>query len=251
MDTNQKPDAKLQLYWHPNGSRAPSEVVLRHEHAVHPFVLRNHSTDVPTFHQIFVNREYNFRVHSRPAVIVDAGANIGLTAIYFASKYPNAKILALEPEPSNYQLLVKNSGPYPNIIPIQAAVWDQSGEIDLVDPGSGHWAFRTQRDDLSAGAAYSPTHKIPSLCVPDLMAAYDLNAIDIFKIDIEGAEKEVFNDTAEWINSVRSIIIELHDRFRPGCARSFYNGSNGFDTEWRRGENIFLSRDGYLRESNR
>ena len=39
---------------------------------------------------------------------IDAGANIGLTSIYFANKFPNAKIVALEPEIDNYIILQKN-----------------------------------------------------------------------------------------------------------------------------------------------
>ena len=68
--------------------------------------------------------------------------------------------------------------------------------------------------------------------------------IDILKIDIEGAEKEVFSDTSAWIEKVDSIIIELHERMKPGCISSFYAGSRGFNKEWRQGENIYLSRTG-------
>lgn len=87
-----------------------------------PFVLRFPSSDPDTFEQIFVSNEYDFLVETQPQIIVDAGANIGLASIYFANNYPEAKIIAIEPEQSNFELLKKNVAPYPNIIPLQAAL---------------------------------------------------------------------------------------------------------------------------------
>jgi hypothetical protein len=69
-----------------------------------------------------------------------------------------------------------------------------------------------------------------------------VNKIDIFKIDIEGSEKEVFGDTSAWIEKVDSIIIELHEQLQPGSSQIFYSGTPGFNTEWRQGENIFLTK---------
>jgi hypothetical protein len=78
------------------------------------------------------------------------------------------------------------------------------------------------------------------------MRDHQLESIDILKIDIEGAEKEVFADSTAWLGRVRAIIIELHDRLKPGCSRSFYNGSNGFDHEQYRGESVFLWRGDFI-----
>ncbi len=71
---------------------------------------------------------------------------------------------------------------------------------------------------------------------------FELDKIDILKIDIEGAEREVFDDTSSWIGKVDALIVELHERIKSGCNRSFYNGSNGFDHEWTQGENVYLAR---------
>jgi tRNA G46 methylase TrmB len=80
--------------------------------------LRIPSSDVPTYEQVFIDKEYDFLVKKQPKVIVDAGANIGLASIYFANKYPDAKIIAIEPEQSNFELFKENVAPYPHIIPI-------------------------------------------------------------------------------------------------------------------------------------
>jgi len=68
-------------------------------------------------------------VSTEPDVIVDAGANIGLASICFANKYANATIIAVEPEQSNFELLEENVAPYPNIVPVQAALWYEDSEV--------------------------------------------------------------------------------------------------------------------------
>ena len=215
-----------------------------------PFALRFPSSDIDTFEQIFVGNEYDFLVETQPKVIVDAGANIGLAAIYFANRYPEAKIIAIEPEQSNFELLKENVAPYANIIPLQVALWHKNEEIDLVDPGRGKWGFITQNKESEKNPSETPQsaicHTVKAITVDRLMDEYALDRINILKIDIEGAEKEVFSDTASWIDKVDCIVVELHDRIRPGCLDSFYNGAKGFDHEWLQGENVILTKGNWL-----
>ncbi len=212
----------------------------------HPFWLRVPSTDVPVFRQIFVERHYDFKVVKPPEIIVDAGANIGLASIWFANRYPDARIIALEPEQSNFELLRVNVRPYPQIVPVQAALWHRNEEIRLVDPGLGKWGFMAEAQPAAGDLSGCLCHTIKAVTVDRLMADHGLRRIDLFKIDIEGAEREVFSDAASWIHRVDAIVIELHERMKPGCNRAFYNGSSGFDEEWQQGENICLSRGGCL-----
>jgi FkbM family methyltransferase len=207
-----------------------------------PFSLRIPSSDVPTYEQVFIDKEYDFLVATQPKAIVDAGANIGLASIYFANKYPKAKIIAIEPERSNFELLKKNVAPYRTIFPVQAALWNQNGEINVVDPGMGNWAFMTEEGSDAGNPRGDVCHKVTAITVDKIIDDYELKKIDILKIDIEGAEKEVFSETSSWIEKVDALIIELHERMKPGCNSSFYNGSNGFDNEWTQGEHVYLSR---------
>jgi len=213
----------------------------------YPFQLRIPSSDVLTYGQVFIDQEYDCVVATQPKTIVDAGANIGLAAIYFANKYPGAKIIAIEPEQSNFKLLKENVAPYPNIIPLQAALWNKNEEINLLDPGLGKWGFMTEMKDSSEkNMPGNICHMVAGMTIDTIMKNYNLEKIDILKIDIEGAEREVFSNTSSWIDKVDSIIIELHERMKAGCNRSFYCGSNGFDNEWEQGENVFLSRRNFL-----
>jgi FkbM family methyltransferase len=230
------------------GTIMNSEVTLNmnREDIKFPVSLRVPSSDIPTYEQVFINQDYDFLVETPPKVIVDAGANIGLASVYFANKYPRAMIIAIEPGKDNFELLKRNVEPYRNIIPIHSALWNTNETLQLVDPGLGYWGFMTEEINLSEETSGKFSHTVKAMTLDKIIADHQLNKIDILKIDIEGAEKEVFEDASSWIGKVEALIIELHEDMKSGCNRSFYNGSNGFDDEWRRGENVFLAKGKYL-----
>jgi FkbM family methyltransferase len=212
----------------------------------HPFCLRVPTSDVATCWQIFVHKEYDFLVAEQPQVIVDAGANIGLASISFANRFPQALILAIEPESSNFEMLLLNTEPYPNIRPLQAALWNRNEEIDLLDPGLGKWGFMTGAGDVADQLPATFRHRVRGITIEQVMCEFALAKIDILKLDIEGAEREVFSDTSSWIGKVDAIIVELHERMKIGCEQSFARGARGFRDRWTQGENIYLSRGHYI-----
>ena len=127
----------------------PKEIKARHSPAVkHPVHLRVRTSDVSLYKDIILRKEYDLGLPEfSPRTIVDAGANSGMATLYYANKYPNAKIVAVEPEPSNYAALVKNVAPYPNVTPINAALWNKDGTVSLGPTGLdstpyGKWAFQ-------------------------------------------------------------------------------------------------------------
>ncbi len=97
-----------------------------------PLSLRLGTSDAMTFGEVITRNIYATRLSQPPRVIVDAGANIGLTAVYFANQFPTARILALEPESSNYALLCKNTAAYPQVVPIHCHRRHLHGECDRV-----------------------------------------------------------------------------------------------------------------------
>jgi FkbM family methyltransferase len=225
--------------------RTVLHTVTRHDCA-HPFRLRLPSSDVPTCRQVFVKDEYDFVAERPLRTIVDAGANIGLASIRFANRFPAARIVAIEPEAANFALLCENVAPYPNIIPVQAALWCTDGEIELVDPGLGHWGYMVDAPAATTHLSTRVCHRVPSVTVGALLEAHGLGRIDLLKVDIEGAEREVFADTTGWIDRVDAIIVEEHDRLKPGCRSSVERGVPGFAERWQQGENLFFVRDGRI-----
>ena len=210
----------------------------------HPVCLRLRSSDMAVFRQVFVTGEYDCRLAKPPSVIVDAGANIGLTSVYYASRYPQARIIAIEPELSNFELLVKNAVAFRNVIPVWAALWNEDREISVVDPGRGCYGFQTAADEIPPAARR--VAKVPGLTMNKLMRDHAIGHIDILKVDIEGSEKELFENASSWIGCVGVIAIELHDRIRDGCSASFYAAASGLTHEFHRGETTFLMRREYV-----
>ena len=191
----------------------PKELRARAPGIHKPVHLRLDTTDQVVYRQVLLQKEYAFDVPFAPRVIVDAGANIGTTAIYFAEKYPQAKIIAVEPAPSNFAMLAKNVKPYPAIVPVHAALWNHGGEINVAPPppdsdAVGEWGFVTHD---------GPGIKVRAVTMQELMAEMSVSAIDLAKIDIEGAEVEVFEDT-RWLAGLGCLMIECHDIYRPGCS---------------------------------
>lgn len=222
-------------------------VKVSHSEIRSPIFLRVPSTDVESFNKIFIRREYEFNVKAEPRVILDAGANIGLTAVFFANRYPDASIIAVEPEESNLEILRRNIGPYPNITCVPGALWDRNETIDLIDPGLGKWGFITRARKDSGQNRNNIVDQVQGMTVEAIMAEHSIDRIDILKMDIEGAEREVFQDCGKWIERTGAIVIEIHDHLKPGCEESVSSGTSGFYFKWQQGENFCLARkDGCL-----
>lgn len=216
-----------------------AEVALTPPDHAAPIFLRLGTSDVGFYDEIFLRGAYDLPLAQSPQVIVDAGANIGLASRFFTARYPQARILALEPASANYGQLCKNAATLPRITTLRAALWNQAGAVEVFNPTGRHGAYRTQRETSAPGAG---VERAPAVTVPGLMAAYDLPQIDLLKVDIEGAERKVFADAANWIDSVGVIVIELHDRFQRGCALNFYAAAQGFEIERHQGELVWVAR---------
>ena len=194
-------------------------------------ILRPNTSDMDVFQQIFIEEEYEFDLDKAPEVIIDAGSNIGLASIYYSLRYPKTKVFAIEPESSNYEVLKENIKKYPNIVSIQKAVWHTKTCLKISNPHDSKFSFRVEESD---GEVFSIT-------IEELMEQYELPFIDILKMDIEGAEKEVFSNPPHWLEKVGMIAIELHDKLKTGCNRSFYTAIDPFvKKEYRKGENVFI-----------
>ena len=200
----------------------------------HPITLRLGTSDHRVFRDIFQRHEYLFNPPAPPETIVDAGANIGLASIYFANRWPDAKIIAVEPDPENFEILRKNIKPYQNITAVFAAIWNKAEWLNLVDPGEGSWAMQTKTG--SDGRVFG-------LTIPGIMRTRLLPRIDLLKMDIEGAEKEVFEHHEEWIDRIGSIAIETHDRFKPGSHAAVMKAAGHFKDVYNSGETWFMLRE--------
>ena len=165
--------------------------------------VRCGTTDIYVALEVFADRQYEMPSgFPAPAVIVDAGANIGMTSLFYSSMYPKATIVAIEPEPGNFELLVQNVGPFPKIAPLRAALWYEHAELSFYDPGIGHWGIQTVVAEDGDG-------QVPTVTVNDLVAEY--GRIDLLKLDIEGAERDLLAHSSAWRGDIGAIAVELHN----------------------------------------
>jgi FkbM family methyltransferase len=182
--------------------------------------IRKGSTDFKVFKQVMAFGQYNYNGQnggSPVETIIDLGANVGISAVYFKTKYPNAQVIAVEPEKKNYEQMVKNLSGFSNVYPLNNAIWYENKEQEIYDGGRGAYAFRiVEANGEKVGTTTCIT-------INDIVKKYNLKTIDILKVDIEGAEKELFiYNYKNWLPMVRCIMIELHDGDHPGCTSAFF-----------------------------
>jgi len=209
-----------------------------------PVWVRLKTSDIGTFKHIFLQLEYKFDIAKSPNVIIDAGANVGYASIYFANRYPKARIYAIEPSGENYEMLKTNVGKYSNIIPIRAALWKENTTLTLTGQRRNYNAFRIC-ESLKCNHN-TINENVKGVTVDGIMQEYGLGYVELLKVDIEGAEKEVFKDPSSWIDRVGFIVIELHDRLNKGCSDIFYHSVQEFERVGTIGENIIVARNGYF-----
>jgi hypothetical protein len=116
---------------------------------------------------------------------------------------------------------------------LQAALWKEDGMIALIDSGEGHHGFQTVAKSTNDSQVKG---NVISLRLDSLMNDRGWVFLDLLKIDIEGAEKEVFENCSSWIDRVGAIMAELHDNIRPGCSVAFNEAVHGFAEKFTKGE---------------
>ncbi|QCR22164.1 FkbM family methyltransferase [Pontibacter sp. SGAir0037] len=176
-----------------------------------PIYLRNNYSDFQVFTQIFLNDEYLVDNLSSPKVIIDCGANIGLASLFFISRYPDSSIIALEPAAENYKMLSKNLGKYHNVSILNKALWSSKTFISIKDNGWGDAGFIVEECQQNI------TGCIETITLNDLVEQYELNEIDLLKMDIEGSEEQIFSgDYSSWLGQTNNMFVEIHENLKPG-----------------------------------
>jgi FkbM family methyltransferase len=199
-------------------------VTLTSPHSLHPLVCREGSSDFHSFHQIFIQREYSCLDDlADPRLILDCGANAGYSAAYFLSRFPQCRVIAIEPDPDNFALLQRNLAPFGDRVrAIQAGVWSHPTKLKMSEAKYGdgrEWARQVRE------CKEGETDGLPAVDVGALLRESGYSSLSILKVDIEGAEKVVFGSNYEsWIGRVENVVIELHGS---ECAEVFHRAIAG------------------------
>jgi FkbM family methyltransferase len=164
--------------------------------------LRTYAGDIRMFYEIFWDEVYRLPSGAPGAspVIVDAGANIGMTSLYFSILYPGARIFCIEPDAGNFGLLEQNmAAEGKRVVSIGAALYDRDGRVGFA---SQQWAYNSRIDEGGGD--------VRALRLDSLLDEYRLEKIDLLKIDIEGAEDKLFAAGTDWLDRVEMILVEVH-----------------------------------------
>jgi FkbM family methyltransferase len=202
-------------------------------HPVHLRYIMSLSDHI-MFEQIFRARGYDIDIPTEPKWIFDIGANIGLASLYFANRFPDAQIIGVEPESTNHRQAVLNTKPYTNVEILHGAIWPREETLRLLDKGLGEASFMVTSTEGEG------SYELPAYTIGGLMKRAGINTVDLVKIDIEGAEMDLFTENyKEWLPYTKILLVETHDRYRPGTSRAVFNAINEYDFDLEvKGENL-------------
>jgi FkbM family methyltransferase len=222
-----------------------------------PISLRETRSDHAIFFQCIVMKQYDLRhfpqnkrlmtayheiverdIHP---LIIDCGGNIGLATIWFAMLFPEATLYTIEPDHNNFEILKKNiSCLGDRVNSIIGGVWNESGELRIVNPESGSAGFRVTAVEENSD------NSIRAYTIDEICSLAGAKSPFIVKLDIEGAQANLFKSNTNWVSKTHLIILELEDWLLPwqGTSRSFFSCISQYAFEYLiSGENIFCFRD--------
>lgn len=222
-----------------------------------PAYLRETISDHSIFWQCIVQRQYDIRTFPQTnrllsayresvdggvnPLIIDCGGNIGLSALYLATMFPEAKVYAIEPDEDNFRMLQRNTAPLGGrVVALRGGIWHESGNLRITNPESGSAAFRV------APVTASSNGGLRAFTINEICALAGVNAPLIVKIDIEGAQVNLFKSKTDWVGSTHLIMLELDDWLMPwqGTSRPFFSCISQYPFDYLiSGETIFCFRD--------
>jgi FkbM family methyltransferase len=174
--------------------------------------LRPFAGDLFVLYEVLASNAYHIAPSLLPPdnvrVIVDCGANIGITSLFLAARYPHATILSVEPHPENFALLETNVAQVSRISPIRACVTATPQSAVRFTANQAAWGNR-----IATGA---DGVLVPAITIDELCDQNGLTKIDLLKLDIEGAEEQVL-ESGTFLTRTEHIIVELHGRYGFEC----------------------------------
>ena len=152
--------------------------------------------------EIFIEHIYKQEFSDNP-YIIDCGANIGMSVIYMKQLYPQAEILAFEPDETNFELLTRNvaSFGYTGVNLHKEAVWNENTTLSFSSESS-----MGSKIELNNAAN---TKEVKAVRLKDFLK----REVDFLKIDIEGAEFTVLTDIGDSLQYVKNMFLEYHGTF--------------------------------------
>lgn len=161
-------------------------------------------------------------------VIVDAGAHVGTFSVFAAIAAPNGKVIAIEPGRTHFVRLLDNIGTnhLTNVVPVNAALASHDGVATLWKARSGSGSDSLVRVDSENGES------VQVVSLHTLISRFKLETVSFLKLDIEGAEYDLFSGDTAWLHKVRRVALEAHSEFGNPHLIVDYLRNAGFHVTW-------------------
>ena len=180
--------------------------------------IRNQNySDYDVFQQIFCDKEYEIilkmfllnKFQDQRKIIIDAGANVGYTSVFFSLFLSEPKIFGLEPSGENCKIYLKNIKNLENIKIYQNALSERSNTFFNLDK-----SFRDGRD-WSISTEENKNGNVKGISIQEIIDENKLNYISLLKMDIEGAERFIFKKYSnfDFLKITQIIAVEIHDEY--------------------------------------
>lgn len=194
----------------------------------HPIYFRCIRADMQSFVNTFIDPYLDKKPYLEDTkFVIDAGANIGYTAVLFANWWPEATIVSIEPDGENYELTLKNTSAYKNISVLNGGLWNKEVKLKIEAGQEDGFVVREITDTTSE---VKPENLTTGISIDQLLKKHNASQIDFLKMNIEGSEKEIFSENYQnWLPKTKAMLIELHDGKNPGCSNAVFSATNKFD----------------------
>lgn len=174
------------------------------------FLKQSYSVcNLPNYEELESQYEKILAAGTQP-LIIDCGANIGASSIYYNILFPDSLVIGLELNPSNAEIAQKNTQEWDNVWILNAAIGPNAGYVGYSNPDN-----RTN-DGFRVEHRFTEGSKVPMMTFDQVLNMHEAAKPFIAKIDIEGSEKELFSGATDWINEFYAIFCEIHDWMLPG-----------------------------------
>ncbi len=189
-------------------------------------LIRGNSSDVDVFGQIFIQNEYGCLLGTNTVdLVIDAGANVGYSSVYFLSRFPSCQLVAIEPDPANFAALRENLAPYGARATLHnCGIWSRPAQLAIESS-----LYRDGREWTRQVRECEPGERgdVTAITIGELLRQSGRERLSLLKMDIEGAEAVVFADAAcqEWLKRTDAVAIELHDDTSFGEASNLFHAA--------------------------
>lgn len=173
------------------------------ETGIQPISARLHASDLTVLVDTFLGKYHLPLVNlGTSPIILDLGSNVGYTMLHYKYLYPNAQIFGVEMDYDNFSIASENIKFYQNCRIINAAVWTEDTIVNY--NGKNNESFHI--------SSFEEGKQVKALSINSIFNEFNIKDVDLVKMDIEGAEEEIFNKPLDWLKNIKYLLLEVHNQ---------------------------------------